>query len=274
MCLLTFLPDEVLPDTDALLNGAEVNDDGHGFAIVTGDQILVRHGMAAEPMIEEFDASRRAHPHGPALFHSRFSTHGNLRDLANCHPFPLGADPRTVLAHNGVLPKAVQPEKGDPRSDTRIAAETFLPAFGPLRLRRTRRRVERWMTAANKIVILTVDRRFRDHAYILNEQEGIWDDGIWYSNDGYRPYLRAQRLDADERLWASDWALTRCDVCRAVIDITEDECPYCGGCPICGELPDDCTCLTPAAFGHRLSAARRAQDAPNRPVPQRNGPTL
>jgi hypothetical protein len=73
MCLLTFLPAAVMPDTDALLNGAEVNDDGHGFAIVTGDQILVRHGMAAEPMIEEFDAARRAHPHGPALFHSLFS---------------------------------------------------------------------------------------------------------------------------------------------------------------------------------------------------------
>jgi hypothetical protein len=197
-------------------------------------------------------------PEEPSKINSRFSTHGTARDLANCHPFPLGADPRTVLAHNGVLPKAVQPDEGDPRSDTRIAAETFLPAFGPLRLRRTRLRVERWMTAANKIVLLTVDRRFRDRAYILNEREGIWDGGIWYSNDGYRPYVRPHRVGADERLWASDWGFTTCDVCRAVIDITEDECPYCGGCPTCGEWPDDCACPTPAVRGHRLSAARRA----------------
>lgn len=264
MCLLTFLPAGALPDTDALLNGAEVNDDGHGFAIVTGDRILIRHGMSAEPMIEAFVADRREHPDGPALFHSRFSTHGNERDLANCHPFLLGGDARTVIAHNGVLPKVVQPAKGDPRSDTRIAAETFLPAFGSLRLRRTRLRVERWMTPANKIVILTVDRRFRDRAYILNEQEGIWDGGIWYSNDGYRPYLRPHRLGAADSLWVwpsgryADWTLDRCEVCRADIDVAETVCPYCGGCPYCGEWPDDCACHTPAALDHRLSAARRA----------------
>jgi hypothetical protein len=264
MCLLTFLPAGVLPDTDALFNGADVNDDGHGFAIVTANRILVRHGMVAEPVIEEFDAARCEHPDGPALFHSRFATHGTERDLANCHPFFLGGDARTVIAHNGVLPKVAQPGKGDPRSDTRIAAETFLPAFGSLRLRRTRLRVERWMTPANKIVILTVDRRFRDRAYILNEQEGIWVGGIWYSNDGYRPYL-PHRLRADTpSLWGwtpaegSDWAFDRCGVCQAVIDVTEEECPYCGGCPICGDWPDVCACHPPAALDHRLSATRGA----------------
>jgi hypothetical protein len=262
MCLVTFLPAGVLPDTGALSNGAELNDDGHGFAIVTGDQILLRHGMTAAPMIEAFDAARRDHPDGPALFHSRFSTHGNQRDLANCHPFALGGDERTVLAHNGILPTVVQPSKGDPRSDTRIAAETFLPAFGSLRLRRTRLRVQRWITPANKIVILTVDRRFRDRAYVLNEQAGIWDGGIWYSNDGYLPYL-PHRLRADATLWAwpsgatPDGALDRCNVCRAVIDVADEACPYCGGCPVCSEWPDDCACHTPATLDHRLRAARR-----------------
>lgn len=177
MCLLTFLPAGVTPDPTALLNGAAINDDGHGFAVLTDDHIIVRRGMHAEALVEAFDAVRRAHPHGPALFHSRLGTHGEY-SLDNCHPFPLGGDSRTVLAHNGVLPKDVRPAKGDPRSDTRIAAEQFLPTFGSLRSRRTRTRLERWLTPNNKIVILTLDRRFAQRAYILNEASG--NLGRWH----------------------------------------------------------------------------------------------
>ena len=250
MCLLTFLPTGIQPDTSALSNGADVNPDGHGFAIVTGEKIIVRHSLTAEPLIDAFAVARHDNPDGPALFHSRFSTHGAERDLANCHPFSLGGDPRTVLAHNGILPAMVRPTKGDPRSDTRIAAETFLPAFGSLRLRRNRLRLERWMTPANKIVILTVDRRYRDRAYILNEDAGIWDAGIWYANDGYLPYVPRWH-SAD--YWSSDgpsdrapdWAYGSCCVCHAAVDLTDALCPYCGGCPLCGEWPDDCGCCTP-----------------------------
>src|SRR5262249_475168 len=110
--------------------------------------------------------------------------------IDNCHPFPVGGDPRTVLAHNGILPRGVQPHGGDPRSDTRIAAEAFIPAFGSLRSRRTRLRLQRWMTPHNKMVLLTVDRRFKQPAFILNEESGTWSEGIWYSNHGFQPPAR------------------------------------------------------------------------------------
>jgi hypothetical protein len=64
------------PDTGTLFNGAYLNDDGHGFAIVADEQLIVQRGMQAEPMIDAFNAARRQYPHGPALFHSRFGTHG------------------------------------------------------------------------------------------------------------------------------------------------------------------------------------------------------
>jgi glutamine amidotransferase len=271
MCLLTFLPAGVLPDTAALFNGATVNNDGHGFAIVAGGQLIVHRGMHAEAIIEAFAAARRQHPHGPALFHSRFGTHGEAI-IDNCHPFPVGGDGRTVLAHNGILPPVVQPAKDDPRSDTRIAAEDFIPTFGSLRTRRIRLRLQRWMSTHNKVVILTVDRRFKQRSYILNEQSGIWDGGIWYSNDGYLPtpparWLAASNVDWDwppcSRRRAGDWRgsnVERCPNCEAITDVFDGECGYCGWCLDCGEMPDQCFCYTPAALDQPTST--RADTSP------------
>ena len=263
MCLLTFLPPGVAPDTQALLQGALTNDDGHGFAIVAGDQLIVKRGLDAENLIEAFAAVRARHPEGPALFHSRLSTHGEI-SLDNCHPFTIGNDPRTVLAHNGILPAAVQPAKGDPRSDTRIAAEDVIPSFGSLRTRRIRQRLQRWITPRNKIVILSVDRRFKQPYFILNEASGIWDGGIWYSNDGYLPLPPNRwRMGTDDWDWPPedyygpthgqwpDWReddFGRCGNCKAIIDPRDGRCPYCGWCQDCQQMPGHCFCYTPAAL--------------------------
>jgi hypothetical protein len=287
MCLLTFLPAGVQPDVQALANGAEANNDGHGFAIVAGprlDELIVHRGMDPQAVIEAFTAARAAHPDGPALFHSRFATHGKT-NVDNCHPFAVGGDSRTVLAHNGVLPAIVQPGKRDRRSDTRIAAEDFIPAFGSLRARRTRLKLARWMTPENKMVILTVDRRFKQRAYILNEDAGLWDGGIWYSNTGYRPYISPGRYTSwlndpyydryDDRYYdpydscradedgshgqRRDWraVLDRCGNCEAVIDVRDAECPWCGWCLDCGELPDLCFCYTPATLDRIRAGSSR-----------------
>jgi hypothetical protein len=249
MCLLTFLPENVQPDLDALACGAQYNQDGHGFALVDGRELIVRHGMNAAKLIDTFAALRRERPHGPALFHSRYATHGT-RTLANCHPFTVGGDQRTVLAHNGILPTVVQPGRRDRRSDTRIAAEDFL-SVDMLRLRRHRLALDRWMTPDNKIVLLTVDRRFRRQAYILNEQAGIWHRGIWYSNQDYRPETGGPgSLDLDG--WdAADLDLMTgrtvlCRGCWTAVDPTEAMCPVCGCCADCGDLPGVCVCYAPA----------------------------
>jgi hypothetical protein len=261
MCLLTFFPPDVMPDTTALANGAALNSDGHGYALIADGQLIVGKSMQAQPLIDDFDRLRHLHPHGPALFHSRMATHGE-HSTDNCHPFALGGDHRTVLAHNGVLPKDAQPTKGDPRSDTRIAAETFIPTIGHLRLRRVRHTVEQWMTPHNKIVILTVDRRYKQQAYILNEDAGLWVGDIWYSNNGYLPY------DANivDDWW--DWpskslrrapiaaGFERCGYCLAIIDPTFGECRVCGWCLDCGEMPEHCYCYTPAFLDPKTTTPR------------------
>ncbi|HKN52923.1 MAG TPA: hypothetical protein VJX66_10500 [Amycolatopsis sp.] len=263
MCLLTFLPPGTQPDPQALANGAEANTDGHGFAIVTDDRLIVRRGLNGEQMISDFARHRAAHPAGPALFHSRFATHGSI-SKANIHPFPIGQDRLTVLAHNGVLPMTVRPRPGDRRSDTRIAAQEFLSAqpFLSLEHTATRSRIEQWLGPDNKLVVLTVNPRYPASAYLFNEDSGQWDNGIWYSNHDYLPD-RYAGIDLD--YWAPDAA---CPFCSTVglfdpelgICLVCEACPVCGQrngecsafcyrtallsqCPVCGDDPDSCQCL-------------------------------
>ncbi len=188
MCLLTFLPAGVMPDIAALRQGTELNRDGFGFAIVSEGTLIVRRGLNAEEMLDKFATMREVHPDGPALFHSRLTTHGQT-SLLNTHPFFVGNDPLTVIAHNGIMPSQVRPKKGDGRSDTRIVADDFIPEkVGELTADLNRLYLEKWITPANKMVILSANPYMPEQAYILNEDEGIWSGGAWYSNDGFRKW--------------------------------------------------------------------------------------
>lgn len=244
MCLLTFLPAGVLPDLDALYRGAARNPDGHGLAILIpahrsrpGRQgrgsggrgrLIVRHDLNPDRLIQAMDQLRRHHLDGPALFHSRLATSGRP-GLANCHPFPVDHDRRTVLAHNGILPPDLHPQRRDTRCDTRIAAEEFTTRFGPAHSPQVQRRLERAITPFNKIVILSVDPAFTRPAIVLNEDAGTWRQGIWYSNDDYQPSRRRDHR-VDHR--ADHWR-----------DLGPDPGPWhqtdtavgSGDCPRCGE---------------------------------------
>lgn len=187
MCLLTFYPAGVMPDIQALRNGAATNDDGHGYGIIVDGEVVTGHSMDFETVADEFRSMRAMYPLGEAMFHSRWTTHG-LTVEANCHPFTVPQVRNTVVAHNGVLPFNAQPPKGDWRSDTRLFAEDILMhRFPVLDSPRTQRRLEKWLGAGNKILVLTTDPRYKKQAYLFNEKAGIWVDGIWYSNDAYLP---------------------------------------------------------------------------------------
>lgn len=242
MCLLTYYPDNVQPDTEALATGALWNRDGHGFAIVAGNRLIIDHDMRAEVMIERFAKVRAQYPDGPALFHSRWGT-GGTRDERNCHPFRIAGDRRTVVAHNGVLPYSMQPPKGDLRSDTRFMAEEILSGWdiGDLTMRAS---LSRWIGYGNKLVFLTVNPAYARSAYIVNEYSGKWINGIWYSNPDYLdPWPTTMRtVGAVESANPEE-----CWVCSSSedVDVERVMCLACNICLDCGQDWDEaCECYT------------------------------
>lgn len=234
MCLLTYIPQGTDPDMDALQNGTYLNPDGFGYAIVADRRIVIGRDMDAARALEQFEAMRQIH-YGDALFHSRLATDG-ANDIGNVHPFPVGGNPLVVVGHNGIITRC-RPRKGDNRSDTRILAEVYLPQRN-LNRNRSLRRLGDWVGKANKLVILSADPSIRWSARIINESSGMWHNGSWYSNDGYRIFgTRARSTQWDicvvcdsfglaSQVW--DWGM----YCRT-----------CGSCAYCEEQPSRCYCF-------------------------------
>lgn len=232
MCMLTYFPGGVLPDAAALANGAEMNPHGHGYAVVTEQGIVVGKSFDFEESLDKFTCLRREHPAGPALFHSRFRTHGKTSE-ANIHPFKVQLRSTTVLAHNGILPSSVQPSRRQKKSDTRIFAEDCLGKSIPdwFDDDSVRSALERWLGPWNKVVVLTVDPRYAKQSYLFNENAGIWEDGIWYSNSDFRPLVPM----------AGGGYSGMCIACDSVdtADLT-GICVVCGSCVECASRPGDC----------------------------------
>lgn len=257
MCILSYLPANVAGDEMDLLNGAIANPHGHGWAITDRDRILVGKGMVAENVLDEFVDMRKRFPAGHALFHSRWATHGNV-DTENCHPFTVGHNPLTVVGHNGIL--SCTPEKSDPRSDTRLFADEILSTrYRRLDKPRAMTALTNFIGSYNKLVILTVDPRYKRNAYLVNEKAGNWDKltGTWHSNYDYLGYQRYGTYtpgsytetsvvgkavaQLGSKAIAADWA--DCDMCYGYVG-KSGFCVDCGTCEDCYEERDDCQCWT------------------------------
>jgi glutamine amidotransferase len=89
-----------------------------------------------------------------------------------------------VLGHNGIL---FQPSDQSFKSDTRIFAEAMLPGFGSLDSKRKFAKLEKFCTG-NKLLVLTVNPKYRQNAYLINGHLGNWVDGAWHSNFGWEPW--------------------------------------------------------------------------------------
>lgn len=184
MCLLTFIPAGVEFDYARARKSAISNPDGFGFAIHAGVAIIKDHDMDFEKLWIRWTDLRKSYFNSVAMFHFRIATHGTL-DVDNCHPFDVGNTLDVVLGHNGILPLAMPVH--EVRSDSKLFAEIILPAMGgvcALDNRETFKNLEEW-AFGSKLVILSADPKSLYDWYIINESDGYWDYGMWWSNKSY-----------------------------------------------------------------------------------------
>ncbi len=145
------------------------NPDGFGYAVHTGKTIITGRGMNHDDVIDRFLTTREKHMNGWAMFHARFTTHGETVK-ENCHPFRVGGSTETILAHNGILSNVKIPT-GDKRSDTRVFAEDLLPKrLNILDSKKKFKKLEKW-AGGSKVAVFTTDRRLNKAVYCV---VGAW----------------------------------------------------------------------------------------------------
>jgi hypothetical protein len=209
------------------------------------------------------------------MWHARYATHG-VKNEQNCHPFQVGDDPQTYLAHNGVLDTFIA--DGDKRSDTRVFAEDTLPKLGgvsALNDENIYRMIESWATGS-KIAVLSVNPLAEYQLYLINEKLGTWDDdGVWWSNSSYKrttytytPSVKQSDsvimgyADDEKEFWEKQedylnryedgGVIDLCPMCEAMIDLEQspESCEFCASCLYCFQLPLDCDCYDPKQKAH------------------------
>ena len=272
MCLLVVCKPNAVPKREELTEGACSNPHGYGFAMIVDGKIFRYRTMSARKAVTKFLHMRKQYPKGYAIWHARYATHG-VKNEDNCHPFQVGDDVDTVLAHNGVLDTFIG--KDDKRSDTRIFAEDTLPKLGGVRALEDEnlyRMIEGW-ASGSKIAVLTANPNAEYQLYLINERLGTWDDnGVWWSNSSYKrttyttykaePKSVVDTTAYDYELEQAYYAellehndregyliIDQCPMCEALVDIdvSTEYCQYCESCMSCQAHFINCMCYTPSS---------------------------
>lgn len=191
MCIIVYKPVGQKLDRKILAQCYNKNDDGAGFAGVNDGKIFlhkslkkfkkiyrVYNDMVIKPGLEEKI---------PILWHFRIKTHGHI-SLENCHPFKLEGG-NMVFAHNGTIVGGSY-ERNAAESDTLLFKKNILDKLQVLEKNWIQSDVIWYLITSyigkfSKAVFLDN----KGEAKIYNEDDGEWEDGIWYSNTSYKPTI-------------------------------------------------------------------------------------
>jgi glutamine amidotransferase len=270
--MITYVPANIDIPWEGIQNGAVFNDDGHGWAVASKQGIEVGKSMDFDIAALTLAVAREKHgPDSLVMFHSRFATHGQ-KTTFNVHPFWVGEGEETVMAHNGILPAEWHPHHGDRRSDTRVFGDRTASRYvdNGVPSRRGGKAMGTMIGNGNKLVFLTA-KNGQPKVRIVNAHMGVFTDGVWYSNDGYKPtywgsgYGGTSRWDDDYAYFPKDGSTSSStgtsasfedsdgadlpsgkESCRwcggSNIDVASDICLMCEVCLSCNEWMGDCDC--------------------------------
>jgi glutamine amidotransferase len=202
MCIIAAVPAGVpLPDKATRKRMWDKNRDGAGYMTIKSGRLEVRKGFMTfesfEEFVENLDQSQ------PRVLHYRIGTNG-ANTPENTHPWNIDAN--AALVHNGIIGWL----SGDKNvSDSKKLSEYMVNyQWHDSRWRK----ILEHAIGHNKVVILdaisppidlvpSLDSNDDNRMVILNESLGVWDNGIWYSNYGYKEYTAPSVCDPRTVTW-------------------------------------------------------------------------
>lgn len=180
MCIAIYKPEGKLLSLATLKECYTSNPDGAGFMYSENKKLHIEKGFFS---FQSFYDAFKKHESKQTVIHFRIKTHGKI-DTANCHPFAVNN--AIGFVHNGVI-------SGFGDSDFSDTVRFNEQILRPL--------VNKWGNLAlfqDPIIDLIESRigysklvfldRHGNHK-IMNESKGVWDNGVWFSNTSYKPYV-------------------------------------------------------------------------------------
>lgn len=175
MCIAILKPKDKTISKEILETCSKNNPDGMGFACIQDNKVYMYKFMDFDDFYDEYIKHEN---NSTMIIHFRIATHGKV-EVKNCHPFKLNH--RMALIHNGVISGYGDKEL---KTDTQDFIEKVIgniswkewknPSF---------RQLVGNAIGYSKFCILDVSGNY----YIINENKGSWDNGVWYSNSSYKP---------------------------------------------------------------------------------------
>lgn len=179
MCIAILKTKTGVITDEALKNSFESNSDGAGFAYTIDNQLIIEKGIFhSQTFIERFRVIEQI-ADDSILIHCRIGTSG-LRDANNTHPHIISD--KLCLIHNGILD--INVPKNSTESDTVLFIKKYLNCLTPADLKNEtiQHLISTIIGCYNKFVFLDNEGNYT----IINEDEGKWDNGCWYSNTSYK----------------------------------------------------------------------------------------
>jgi glutamine amidotransferase len=185
MCIAILNPNDKTLTEQTLRNCWENNGDGAGILYNDSGRLKIYKQMKNFGLFyKKYMRIRKNHPDSFLVLHFRISTHGIVNE-ANCHPFLVHQN--LGFVHNGQMFN-VEEDVTDRYSDTNMFNRTILKQFPKgimtidfLKTQAMDKLIHDFITTKNKLVFMDNENNYT----IFSEDQGIWDDGVWYSNSSY-----------------------------------------------------------------------------------------
>jgi hypothetical protein len=180
MCIAIYKPQDKILSQATLKECYDSNPDGAGFMYAQNKKLHIEKGFFS---YDSFYKAYKEHEHKQTVIHFRIKTHGKI-DTTNCHPFAVNN--AIGFVHNGIINGFGDTNHSDTIGFNNAILQPLVHKWGNLALFQDPIiNLIEGRIGYSKLVFLD---RHGNHK-IMNEGKGVWDDGVWYSNNSYKPYV-------------------------------------------------------------------------------------
>ena len=180
MCIAIYKPEDSVISKETLERCFNSNPDGAGFMYVENKELHMQKGYFT---FKDFWKNYKKHENKQAVIHFRIKTHGKI-DEHNCHPFMINKG--IGFVHNGIISGFGVGDKSDTNHFNEEIIKPLVAKWGNLALFQPAiKSLVESRIGYSKLIFL--DRH--GNYDIFNENKGSWDNGVWYSNNSYKPVV-------------------------------------------------------------------------------------